>query len=462
MSPHARTFEERFRHFVEEHSLVTPGDGVACAVSGGPDSMVMLQLFLDLRASWGLSLAVVHVNHQLRGDESDQDESFVRAVAEQHGLPLYSERVDVQAAQHSRRLSKQEAARMLRYEVFERARKALALPLVATAHTATDNAETVLLNVLRGTGIRGLAGIPIRREPAGVIRPMLFALREELEQYATERGIPSRTDSSNLLVSSTRNLLRLEILPRLRDEVHADVTGALNRISRTMRDLVSRIDREIASGSPDVLWIDERGRVIVDLAGLERAAPFLQDEFLLLALRQAGAPVSADKVQQLRNLWEGQSGRRHDLTRTVTASRDHDRLILGPQGADHGFCHDVALGAELSFEEFSFSAKPLSVRPEGDFGGADRAVVDGDALGESLTVRSWRPGDWFMPLGMSGHKKLSDFFTDEKIPLERRRRIPIVESGGSIVWVCGLRIDERAKITPKTTRWVELSFHHHA
>jgi len=113
------------------------------------------------------------------------------------------------------------------------------------------------------------------------------------------------------------------------------------------------------------------------------------------------------------------------------------------------------------FPDFSFSAKPLGVKPEGVVLAPDRAIVDGGALGAALTVRSWKPGDWFMPLGMHGRKKLSDFFTDEKISHERRRRIPIVESGGSIVWVCGLRIDDRAKVTPQTTKWVELSFHHH-
>ena len=461
MSPHAHTFEERFRHFLERHSLAAKGGSVACAISGGPDSMVMLHLFLGLRSEWDLSLAVVHVNHQLRSEESDQDESFVRAFAHEHGLPVYSERVDTLAYQHAHKLSKQEAARILRYEVFERAQKSLGMPLVATAHTATDNAETVLLNVLRGTGIRGLAGIPIRRDPAGIIRPILFALREEVEQYAAEHAIRSRTDSSNLLVSSTRNFLRHEILPKLRDQVNADVTGALNRVSATMRDLVSRIDRELELGSADVLATDERGRVTVDLKNLRLAPAFLQDEYLLLALRQAGAPISTEKVLQLRDLCEHQSGRRHDLTRSVVAVRDHDRLILGPQTAPDDFSYDVALGQEYTFSGFSFSAKPLAVKPQGALLTEDRAIVDGASLGAALTVRSWRPGDWFMPLGMHGRKKLSDFFTDEKIPHEHRRRIPIVESGGAIVWVCGLRIDERAKVTPETKRWVELAFHHH-
>ena len=462
MSPHAHTFEDRFRHFLEEHSLASPGGSVACAISGGPDSMVMLHLFLSLRATWDLSLAIIHVNHQLRAEESDQDESFVRAVAAEHGLAIYVERVDTLAYQHSHKLSKQEAARHLRYEAFERGRRELGLPLVATAHTATDNAETVLLNVLRGTGIRGLAGIPIRRDPGGIIRPLLFAVREEVEHYAAEHAVMFRTDSSNALVSSTRNLLRHEILPTLRRQVNADVSAALNRVSDTMRALVSRIDREIDAGSAEILRTDERGRVVLDLKRLALAPAFLQDEYLLLALRQAGAPVSTDKVLQLRDLSEGQSGRRHDLTRTAVAIRDHDLLILGPQVPASDFSHDVDLGAEYTFEGFSFSAKPLAVKPDDVMLSSERAIIDGGALGTTLTVRSWKPGDWFMPLGMHGRKKLSDLFADEKIPHERRSRIPIVESGGSIVWVCGLRLDDRAKVTPQTKNWIELSFHHHS
>ena len=461
MSPLAHTFEERFRAFLDRESLVSRGDQVALALSGGPDSMAMLHLFLSIRKSWKLSLCVVHVNHQLRGAESEEDEAFVRTAAAAHGLPLYAERVETIAYQHRHKLSKQEAARILRYEAFGRARKALGASLVATAHTASDNAETVLLNILRGTGIRGLAGIPLRREPEGVIRPILFALRQEVEQYAAERHISFRTDSSNLLLSSTRNFVRHEIIPRLATGVNPDVTGALLRVAQTMRDLVSRVDREIAAGADSIIRSDESGRIVLDVKGLERAPPFLIDEYLLLALKKAGAPISTEKVLQMRDLLLGQSGRRHHLTHSVVAFRDHDELVLGEDRSPSAYSHQVEIGSEYTFDSFTFSAKPLAGPPEALQTSSDRAVVDGSALGKSLTVRTWRPGDWFMPLGMSGRKKLSDFFTDRKIAPDRRHLFPVLESDGSIVWICGLRLDDRAKVTPATQCWVELSFHHH-
>jgi tRNA(Ile)-lysidine synthase len=460
MNHHAETFEEQFRSFLERESLLSRGESIALAVSGGPDSMVMLHLFLAIRESWQLSLSIVHVNHQLRSQESDEDEAFVREVASARHLSLHAERVDTVGFQHRRKLSKQEAARILRYDVFERARKALGASLVATAHTADDNAETVLLNILRGTGIRGLAGIPIRRDASGIIRPILFAHREDVERYASERKIRYRIDSSNALVSSTRNLLRHQIIPLLAREVNPDVTGALLRVARTMRELVSRLDRELDAGGGTIVAPDARGNVVLDLKALERAPSFLHDEYLLLALKQAGAPISSEKVMQLRDLWSGQSGRRHHLARNVVAVRDHDQLVLGAPEEALAYSHPVEIGTEYTFPSFTFSAKPLGGSPKTLLQSADKAVIDGATLGKTLTVRSWKPGDWFMPLGMGGRKKLSDFFTDEKISHDRRHLFPVLESDGSIVWICGLRLDDRAKVTPATTRWVELSFHH--
>jgi tRNA(Ile)-lysidine synthase len=461
MDSHVHTLEERFQSFLESESLVSRGENIALAISGGPDSMVMLHLFLAVRKSLGVTLCVVHVNHQLRGRESEDDEAFVARVAGQLELPAYVERVNTLDFQHGNKLSKQEAARILRYEVFNRARKKLGAARVATAHTATDNAETVLLNILRGTGIRGLSGIPLQRDGGGIIRPLLFAFREEVEQYASRLAIEYRRDSSNLLISSTRNLLRHEIIPRLREQVNPDVTGALLRISRTMRDLVSRIDAEIMVDSERIVRSDGGRRVLIDLKELEIAPPFLQDEYLLLALKLAGGPVSTEKVLQLRDLREGQSGRRHDLSRGLIASRDHDVLILGQPEPRRDFAYKVELGSTYDFDRFSFSAKPLASKPQALPESRDREIIDAAALGTSLVLRSWKEGDWFMPLGMQNKKKLSDFFADQKISHEGRLLIPILESDGSIVWICGLRLDDRAKVTPETTGWVELSYHYH-
>jgi tRNA(Ile)-lysidine synthase len=233
-------------------------------------------------------------------------------------------------------------------------------------------------------------------------------------------------------------------------------------VAHTMRNLIGRLDREVASGAHDIIRKDEKGRVVLDLKNLDSAPPYLHDEYLLRALKEASAPISTEKVLQLRDLWIGQSGRRLDLSRTAIAVKQGHELVLGPPEIPAEFAYPVELGSEYAFEAFSFSAKPLSEPPDTLPRSGDRAVIDGSALGHSLTIRSWRPGDWFTPLGMRGRKKVSDFFTDQKIPQERRSLFPVLESDGSIVWICGLRLDERAKVTPSTTRWVELFFHHHA
>jgi tRNA(Ile)-lysidine synthase len=400
---------------------------------------------------------IAHLNHQLRGEESLQDERFVQQRAQELGISCHAKRVDTLEHAHCRHLSKQEAARELRYQFLEDVRMAVGASGVATAHQADDNAETVLLNALRGTGIRGLAGIPVRREPGKIIRPLLFARRTEIEAYAASRNIPFRTDSSNDSTEYARNYLRKAIIPLL-TEVHPDVVESLNRIARMMRQLDEKVGRELDARWSTFCRPDEMGRTTVNIPGLLSEPAFVQEEIALRLFRSLGVELRAATVQRVLDLCSHPSGHSLQLSGRLTVYRDRDRLVFTASDTRQPFHHRVALGERYSFSTFEFSLSAPIPPPARLDSARTTEFADADCLGASLVLRSWKEGDWFIPLGMQSKKKLSDFFTDEKVPLFEKPTIPILESEGEIVWVCGKRLDDRFKVTGRTRAVVRLEY----
>jgi len=452
------SLENQFAHQVKLPGLVVPGSTIVLAVSGGIDSMVMLNLFAAFRAEWNLHLAVAHINHQLRGSESDGDEAFVRRAALLIEIPFFSKRVDTLGQAANSHLSKQEAARNLRYEFFEEVRQQLKADCVATAHHADDNAETVLMNALRGAGIRGLSGIPERREPGRIIRPLLFARRREIEQYANECKIEFRADSSNESTKYRRNYVRQTIIPMLESSSESDVVALLNKISHLMRQLDAMVSAEVQASLDESAFSADDGEGSIAISMLRSKPHYLQEGIILEVLRKMGAEVEADKVHRVLGLCDLETGRVVQLSKTLHVYRDRNQLAFVRPGKAALLHQAVSLGGSYSLLDFRFSLSVPISRPASF--GSDHQVefVDAGKLGEHLLLRSWQDGDWFIPLGMKTKKKVSDFFVDEKIPLAQKRNVPILESDETVVWICGRRLDDRFKITPDTKSVVRLEF----
>ena len=435
-----------------------PGNTIVLAVSGGIDSMAMLHLFAAMRAEWNLHLAVAHINHQLRGEESDGDEAFVRRAAQSLEIPFFSKRVDTLGYMAETHLSKQEAARNLRYEFFEEVRRQRNADCVATAHQADDNAETVLMNAIRGAGVRGLSGIPERREPGKIIRPLLFARRRDIEQYAKDRKIEFRVDSSNESSKYRRNYVRQTIIPSLEASTESDVIASLNKLSQLMHQLDAIISAEVKASMDHSASITDDGKGSIAISDLQAKPPYLQEGMILELFRRLGAEVESDKVHRVLGLCDLETGSVVQLSKTLHVYRDRDQLAFVRPSDTPILLQTVSLGDSYSLGDFRFSLSAPVSRPASF--GSDHLVefVDSAKLGECLVLRSWRDGDWFIPLGMKTKKKVSDFFIDEKIPLMQKHSIPILESDGSVVWVCGKRLDDRYKITPETKSVVRLEF----
>jgi tRNA(Ile)-lysidine synthase len=454
MNPLALKLEE----FVRFHHLIHSKQTVLLAVSGGIDSMVMLHIFSILRKRFDLQIAIVHVNHQLRGKESMEDELFVREMSAAYGFYFYCERVKVVPYADEHGLSKQIAARQLRYACFERIRQHAEAQAVATAHHADDNAETVLLNILRGTGIHGLAGIPLQREAGRIIRPLLFATRKEIELYARENDIKFRNDSSNVSLAYRRNLLRHSILPPLVNRV-PHLVDTLNIVAATMRDVSQKLDAMVEEALSSLSHKDPQDRLLLDVKKLTMMPDFLWDEIVVELLHRMHIEPTEKKVDALHKLCTMPTGRIVELSGELSACRDRGHIVFQRTTKDLSMVRQVKFGGSYVYQGCLISISNPEPVPAVFSDTQEAEYIDAERLGRQLVLRPWQRGDWFIPLGMKTKKKLSDYFTDQKVPRFQKSSIPVLESDGAIVWICGKRLDNRFKLTEHTRTAIRLTYH---
>ncbi|MBM4168600.1 MAG: tRNA lysidine(34) synthetase TilS [Ignavibacteria bacterium] len=459
MNAVTHTFESAFVEFVTRHELILRGDRILLGVSGGIDSMVLLHLLLTLGERMDIDLQLVHINHRLRGDESDGDEQFVREYAKRLSLPIHVQSVETAMFSSEMGYSIQEGARLLRYRAYEEIRSRIGAHRIATAHHYDDNAETVLMNILRGSGLRGLSGIPVSRDDGTIIRPLLFARRSEIEAYAHDRKIPYRIDSSNASSRYMRNVVRQSIIPMLQRESELDVADTLNKIAEFTGSVRRRVQEETDSVYNQVVAVDSEGNTELNILSFLEYPSYLQEEVLRRILENLTLEPSIDQVEAIRRLCLQSTGRSISLSRSHHVLKDRDSLWFRPVSGRSTYRIDLEVGQTVTTDEFSFSSTVLK-EPPGAFGSnPQREYVDGDLLGSHITLRNWLAGDWFTPFGMTSKKKLSDFFVDEKVPLFKKHSTPVLESStGEIVWVCGMRLDDRFKVTPTTARVVQLDY----
>lgn len=428
---------ERFEGYIRQQDLVSPGDRILLAVSGGVDSMVMLQLFRET----GFTIGVAHANFGLRDKESDADETFVATWCKKHEVPFYRKRFDTKNYAESHKLSVQMAARELRYAWFNERLVEEKYHWLATAHNLNDNIETVLLRFVNGAGLDQLTGIPGKNDR--VIRPLLFASREEIVAYAKASGVSWREDSSNHSTQYQRNFIRHEVLPKLKELnpslestfVHGleKLEGARELMRRGLEQLRDSMTRQ-----------EERTLVI--------------DKNLLLLLQHPGYVLyewlrdfgfEFERCLQLAEAARSaQTGTRF-LSISYIAVIDRETILVSPR--DREAYHDVlveewqdkaALGPWV-MHFHTTRGQAISTDPS-------LASVDFSTVKFPLLWRKWKAGDSFMPLGMKKSKKISDFLIDEQVALTDKGRVTVVTSGDEIVWVAGKRIDERFKVTPQT------------
>ena len=432
---------QRFQQHLAENNLFAPDDRMLLTVSGGVDSMVMLALF----AASGYRVGVAHCNFQLRGREGDEDEELVAETAARLGVPYYNRRFDTLGEMERTGESMEMAARRLRYTWFEELCASEGYSAIAVAHQADDSVETFFINLLRGTGLRGLTGITQQR--GRIVRPLLFATRKEIVEYAVANRIAYREDSSNRSTKYLRNKIRLGLIPRIR-EINPKFTALMQRnVAR-----LSEAQRFITAAIEKIRRTAVESHEGIDTIYPDRFDREFPRNFVLYELLNSEYGFKGDVVDALtKALDEGVSGRRFYAREwvactdrgTVVVSRitaDDDCLVEIPREAMRAY----AGNAVLYFEHRDIGlVESFGVPPH-------EAQLDADRLTWPLRLRRWREGDWFIPFGMTGRKKLSDFLIDEKVSVMEKQRQFVLLSGEEIVWVVGRRIDDRYRLTDET------------
>lgn len=432
----------RFLEFTQRNQLFQKQEKVLLAVSGGRDSVLMAHLFNEAKLNFGIA----HCNFGLRGKESDDDETFVRELASAFNVPFITVRFATAAFSEENRISIQMAARELRYNWFEEMRIQYGYQYIAVAHHQSDATETILLNLVRGTGISGLHGIRPKR--INIIRPLLFLSSEEIKEHVSSNNIQFREDSSNSSVKYARNKIRLNVIPHLRElNPGLDETFASN--SRRFEDIEEFLNIHAGSLRRTLFEAGKQGETYIPIGKLKGLTPLKLLLFELFKPYNFEEPVLDDLVQA----WDGQSGKKFESP-THTLLLDRQRLIL--KSNERPETHEVLIEEHenaiqwkhLYFKSRYETTHGLTIPTRHEI-----AFFDADLLQFPLKLRLWKKGDFFYPFGMKGKKKVSDLFTSLKLSLFSKENVPVLENGnGDILWIVGFRTDDRYKITPPTNR----------
>lgn len=421
------------------------GQRVGVAVSGGPDSVLLLHFMKTVAPEWGLTLAVVHFNHHLRGAESDGDEAFVRDLAASLQIEYLRGEAEVGRVARERRGNLEGVARELRYRYFFSLVDQDRLDRVATAHTANDQAETVLMRLLRGTGTRGLGGIYPLLE-AKVVRPFLGLTRAEVMAEIAARRLPYRVDSSNRDARLRRNKVRMELLPLLMKEYNPEIITLLNQLADRARDDEACLERLAHDRAHP--WRGREGREErIPIRALLEFPPALTRRVLRQMLQRARGSsqglAHAHIESLLRFAAEAQSGKVQTLPGGALARKEFSWLVVGPTASAPGegdFSYPITLPGELAVRELgcTFRFKILSRDDPGKGYNLNNLVtLDPQKLCGELVLRNWRAGDSFCPAGSRGVRKLKELFRERKIPEVQRKGWPVLLCAGQIVWVRG-------------------------
>ena len=457
------SLKTRVANTLQKYSMILPGEKIVVGVSGGPDSMALLYLLYDMREDLRCAFHVAHLDHMLRGEESKADAAYVTGHARKLGLPISVEAIDVRRMIMPKE-SLESGARRIRYEFYERVMASVKADKVAQGHNADDQAETVMMRLLRGSGAQGLSGIPPVRD-SKFIRPLIEISRSEIDEYLRQLQLTPRQDSSNLSTAYKRNKIRHELMPMLEREYSPNIKHILRQTGDILRaedDLLTALAREAMDNC--VQYPDAR-TIIIRVSALSRYHLALQRRIFRLSIKMLTGDLRGFDYDHIRDLLNlalcGITGSIVSLPRGISAEKTYDGLVLrrGYQSEIpiESFDYSVKVPGETKIPNLALSIKTTEpervcgeykkIQPdENEF----RATFDYDKIHGDLHLRNRRPGDRFQPLGMSGTKKLKDFFIDEKVPRTSRSSVPILTDGDNILWVIGYRIDDRFKITADT------------
>ena len=454
-------FLTKAEKFIEENSLITPGDGIVMGVSGGADSVALLLLMNYLKEKYALSLYVVHVNHGLRA-EADSEALYVRSLCEERDIPFYLKKVDVKTLSGELKIGTEDAGRVARYDAFDEILKEVSADKIAVAHNCNDRAETMLFNLARGTGIKGLISIPKKRD--NIIRPLLFATRQEIEKFLARAGVKYCTDASNLTDDYARNRIRNNILPTIEDSINGGATLHMYETAEQLSKLyefaekccnkafkeavVKETDTEISFDKSRFLTMDEYLQSMLIKQAIDRLVPGNRD-------------ITHVHLNDVCGLLSKAGTKTLNLPYGIKAVSSYTTLSL----ATEGISRDQFLPTQIVPDGIPVKAAGYTVTAEvfDNYEGFDYGrneytkCFDCGKIKDTLWFRTRETGDIISVNATGGTKKLKDYMIDVKIPVDLRDSVPVIASGNDVLWVVGYRMSENCKVSKETKRILKIS-----
>ena len=447
---------------ITENNMFYKGDKVIVAVSGGPDSIALLHILYELKEKLDISLYVAHINHCLRGKESDEDEEYVKGFCKSLNIEFRSKRVDINKICKLKNISSESAGREARYEFFEELMGDFSAQKVAIAHHANDQAETILMRIMRGTGMDGLIGIrPVRDNT--FVRPLINNTRDEIEQYCLKNNLNPRIDKTNLEAIYSRNKVRLQLIPYIQQNFNKDIINVLNRLSYTIKvdnDYLEVISKEKYKKYCD---INKEKVIISKKAFLEHES--IITRIIRLAIHDSvGNLYNFEKIHiyDIIRIQKCSTGKELNLPKNVYAFNNYGDIVICRNKKQNIKIYDEEYILHSGMNEIKhikskITIKSINMKEKLDYKYNNLVKhFDYDKVKGHITLRHRRDGDRFSPLGMSGSKKLKDLFIDLKVPKEQRDEVPLICFGDHIAWIIGYRVSELFKIDENTKNILEV------
>ncbi|MDY4079494.1 MAG: tRNA lysidine(34) synthetase TilS [Clostridium sp.] len=455
--------KKRFLKFIKEKNIVKSGDKILVGLSGGPDSVCMLNLLCSIRDEEKIEVAAAHINHMLRGEEADKDEEYSKRLCESLGVRFFSKRIDINKYALETGKSSELAGREARYDFFNEIINKINFNKIATAHNANDQAETILMRIMRGTGLEGLGGIPVARE-GKYIRPILFMKREEVEQYCKENNLNPHIDATNLERIYSRNKVRLDILPYMKNNFNPNIVETINRMALLLQDDNEFIEEEVNKAYKDNCFERENSIVISkNLFNIHSAIVTRVIRKALFKINKSNYDMEMKNIEDIIELSNLGTNKRVDLPKDIYAENVYgDIIIRKKEYIKNKLSNELILNKkdilhnEVIFDEYIINFDVVNnkdIKQEND---ELIKKFDYDKI-NIVTIRYRKDGDRITPLGMKGSKKLKDIFIDMKIPKEKRDEIPLIQFNDDISWIVGIKMSDKFKITKETKHILKVS-----
>ena len=427
---------------VKKINLINLGDRLILGLSGGSDSMCLLNILLELREEYNLHIIAVHINHMIRED-ADDDENALREYCDSVNVEFYSKKIDVPAFAKENKLSSEDAGRICRYDFFNDVLKKTDSNKIVTAHNLNDVVETVFMNIIRGTGLNGLTGIEYSQ--GNIIRPLLDVPKEEVEEYCRLNGIPVRIDKTNYENDYTRNKIRNMILPLIKEEINSSVDSNINNMVKILKEEEEELKQLTLNIYKKV--ITKNGLKKSEFIELSRAMQRRVLREYILDVRHSLKDISLNKIDEmLEFIRDFGTGKRLDIIDGLYLEISYDNIIINFKEEKKDFCYELKIPGTTYIPEINasiISTVKNAEDSENIIKDKKIKLFDIEKTGKKLYVRNRQDGDRFIPSGMKGSRKLKDFFMDLKLQRDKRDKIPLIVNDDDIIWVVGIRSSDK-------------------